>query len=158
MTGARPISRVVGATTELENGRRKKKIRVLHVVTRWVRRGVPRHVLDIATHLNPDRFEVEVLAGRGDCWEGSLWEEAAEKGVTMHRVNSLQRPINPIKDVIAFCELYRRMRKGKHDVVHTHISKAGFLGRLAARCASVPVVVHTYHGCVAELSPKTVMG
>ena len=135
-----------------------RKIRILHVVTRLVRRGVPRHVLDIATNLDPERFEVEVLAGRGEPWEGSLWEEARQKGLTTHRVESLQRSINPARDVIAFWELYRRMRKGKYDIVHTHISKAGFLGRLAARCASVPVVAHTYHGRIEELSSATVKG
>ena len=78
-----------------------RKIRVLQVVTRLVRRGVPRHVLDIATHLNPARFEVEILAGTGEPWEGSLWEEAREKGLLTHRVPSLQRAINPFRDAVA---------------------------------------------------------
>ncbi len=136
----------------------ERKIRVLHLVTRLVRRGVPRHVLDIASGLDPERFEVEVLAGRGEDWEGSLWEEAKERGVVVHRVESLQRAINPARDAIAFWKLLRRMRQGKYDVVHTHISKAGFLGRVAARCAAVPVVVHTYHGRVEELNSGTLRG
>ena len=135
-----------------------EKIRVLQVVTRLVRRGVPRHVLDVATHLNPERFDVEVLAGLGEPWEGSLWEEARERGVVTHRVTSLRRAINPVRDLIAFWKLYRKMRGGRYDVVHTHISKAGFLGRLAARCARVPVAVHTYHGRIEELNTGTVTG
>ena len=134
------------------------KIRVLQVVTRLVRRGVPRHVLDVATHLDPVRFDVEVLAGQGEPWEGSLWEEARQKGVVTHRVESLQRAIHPVRDLIAFWKLYGKMREGRYDVVHTHISKAGFLGRLAARCAGVPVIVHTCHGRIEELDPGTVTG
>jgi len=119
---------------------------------------VPRHVLDIALHLDPERFEVEVLAGSGELWEGSLWEEAEQQGVVTHRIESLQRAVHPVKDAVSFWKLYRKMRQGRYDVVHTHISKAGFLGRLAARCASVPVVVHTYHGRIEELDSGTVRG
>jgi glycosyltransferase involved in cell wall biosynthesis len=135
-----------------------RKIRVLQVVTRLVRRGVPRHVLDMATHLNPARFEVEILAGTGEPWEGSLWEEAREKGLLTHRVPSLQRAINPFRDAVAFGAIYRKIRSGRYDVVHTHISKAGFLGRLAARRARVPAVVHTYHGRIEELNPESLKG
>ena len=78
--------------------------------------------------------------------------------MVVHRVESLQRAINPARDAIAFWKLLRRMRQGKYDVVHTHISKAGFLGRVAARCAAVPVVVHTYHGRVEELNSGTLRG
>lgn len=141
-----------------EIGTGDRKVRVLHVVTRLVRRGVPRHVLDVATHLDPERFHVEVLAGQGELWEGSLWEEAREKGAVTHRVDSLRRSIHPVKDVIALWKLYRKMGRGRYDIVHTHISKAGFLGRLAARWAGVPVVVHTYHGRVEELDPGKVKG
>jgi glycosyltransferase involved in cell wall biosynthesis len=135
-----------------------RKIRVLQVVTRLVRRGVPRHVLDISTHLDPKRFEVEILAGKGEPWEGSLWEEAEEKGLLTHRVPSLQRAINPFKDAVAFGAIYRQIRAGSYDVVHTHISKAGFLGRLAARRGRVPAVVHTYHGRIEELDPGSLKG
>ena len=129
-----------------------ERIRVLQVVTRLVVRGVPRHVLDLATHLDPERFEVEVLAGRGEPGEGSLWEEAGVRGVVTHRLESLQREANPFKDALAFACIYRRIRAGRYDVVHTHISKAGILGRFAARLAGVPTVVHTYHGNATELA------
>ena len=128
-----------------------RKIRVLQIVTRLVVRGVPRHVLDLATHLDKDRFEVEVLAGRGESSEGSLWEEAHERGVVTHRVEALQREVNPITDLAAYRAILKKIEAGNFDVVHTHISKAGFLGRLAAKRAEVPLIVHTYHGEVGEL-------
>jgi len=120
-------------------------------VTRLVVRGVPRHVVDLASHLDPARFEVEILAGRGEPGEGSLWEEAAARGLVTHRVEALQRAAHPVRDVLALAALYRRIKQGHYDVVHTHISKAGVLGRLAAKWAAAPAIVHTYHGKVEEL-------
>ena len=111
-------------------------------------------MLDLASHLDPARFEVEILAGRGESGEGSLWEEAAERGVMTHRVDALQRAVHPIKDALALGALYRRIKHGQYDVVHTHISKAGVLGRLAAKWTGGPAIVHTYHGKVEELERR----
>ena len=131
------------------------KIRVLHIVTRLVVRGVPRHVLEVAAGLDPERYQVEVLAGRSEPDEGSLWEEARDRGLTVHSVPALQRAVNPRADLAAFMAIFRAIRRGRYHIVHTHISKAGVLGRLAARCAGVPVVLHTYHGQVGEVLEGT---
>jgi glycosyltransferase involved in cell wall biosynthesis len=60
----------------------------------------------------------------------------------------LRREIAPLDDLIAFCRLWRFFRQWRPDVVHTHMAKAGALGRLAAALAAVPVRVHSYHGHV----------
>jgi glycosyltransferase involved in cell wall biosynthesis len=131
------------------------KIRILQIVTRLAVRGVPRHVIDLAAGLDPRRYEVEVLAGRSEPGEGELWTEARERGLRTWHLPALQRAVDPAADLAAFVALYRRIRAGRYDIVHTHISKAGILGRLAARCAGVPVVIHTYHGQVEELGGRT---
>ena len=132
-----------------------RKIRVLQIVTRLVVRGVPRHVLDLATHLDSERFELEVLAGRGEPDEGSLWEEAGDRGVVTHRVEELQRAVNPITDLRAYRAIFNHIKKGEYDIVHTHISKAGVIGRLASKRAGGPAIVHTYHGNIEELDRRT---
>lgn len=134
-----------------ESTSRGERIRVLQVITRLVRRGASRHVIDLARSLDPGRFEVEILAGRWEPYEGSLWEEAEATGLRLYRVESLQRAISPVADAKAFRAILKIMRRGNYDIVHTHISKSGLLGRLAARRVGVPVVVHTYHGMVGEL-------
>ena len=126
------------------------KIRVLQVVTRLVGRGVPRHVLNIVSRLDAERYDVEVLAGRSEPHEHGLWEEARQLGIPAHYVASLKRQVGP-SAAAAFAAIYRHIRKGRYDIVHTHISTAGILGRLAANVAGVPAILHTYHGRLAEL-------
>jgi len=63
-------------------------------------------------------------------------------------MGELVRPIAPVTDAIALAKLTAFFRRGRYDVVHTHSSKAGILGRLAARAAGVPIVVHTLHSLV----------
>lgn len=134
------------------------RIRVLHVVTRLVQRGVPRHVLEMAAGLDSDRFDVEVLAGKGEEHEGSLWEEARQRGIAATYIPSLVRPIRPQSEVSAYRAIARKIRGGRYHVVHTHISKAGILGRWAAVRARTPLIVHTYHGRVEEVHDGTLRG
>lgn len=136
----------------------KAPCRVLQVVTRLAVRGVPRHVLSLAAGLDRSRFHVEILAGRSEPGEGELWDEADRLAIPTWRVPALQRQVNPVADLAAYAAISRRLREGRYDLVHTHISKAGILGRLAAVRARVPVVVHTYHGQVAELSGPSPAG
>lgn len=125
--------------------------RILQILTRLAVRGVPRHVLDLSAGLLQRGHQVELIAGQSEPGEGSLWEEAAQRGIPATYLPALRRALSPASDTAAFAGLWRRIAQSRPDVVHTHISKAGVLGRLAARLAGVPVVVHTYHGQVEEL-------
>ena len=126
-------------------------VRVLHVVTRLAVRGVPRHVLDAACELDPGRYEVEIIAGRSEPGEGDLTAEARERGIVVHTVTSLQRAVHPLADLRAYRTIAGIVAGGAYDIVHTHISKAGILGRLAARRIGTPVALHTYHGVIEEV-------
>jgi glycosyltransferase involved in cell wall biosynthesis len=72
-------------------------------------------------------------------------EEELADDVTRFHVPSLQRSLNPLRDVAAFLSLYQLCRREKFDIVHTHNSKDGFLGRWAAHLAGIPAIVHTIH-------------
>ena len=125
-------------------------IRVCHIVTRLAVRGVPRQVLELAEGLDHRRFKVSVLTGHSESGEGDLWDEARDRGIDVMRIEALRRPIHPIRDGFALAQIYRHLRRYPCDIVHTHIAKAGFLGRLAARLAKIPFVLHTYHGTPNE--------
>jgi glycosyltransferase involved in cell wall biosynthesis len=73
---------------------------------------------------------------------------AEEKGIVCEPMGGLGREIRIASDFRALWGLYRLFRDFRPAIVHTHTAKAGLLGRLAARLAGVPIVVHTFHGHV----------
>jgi glycosyltransferase involved in cell wall biosynthesis len=126
-----------------------EKIKVLHVITRLILGGAQENTLYTVIGQQRDpRFQVTLLCGIDDGPEGNLHAKARAEGVGLVLMPSLVRPIRPLTDVKALVELFRFMRRGQYDIVHTHSSKAGILGRLAARMAGVPIVVHTLHSLV----------
>ena len=78
--------------------------------------------------------------------EGSLLDEAKKSGATLIEVPSMRRSILPGHDWFCYRALRKLIREIKPDVVHTHSSKAGILGRAAAWKEKVPAVIHTIHG------------
>lgn len=120
-----------------------RRFRILHVITRLELGGAQQNTLHCVTHHDRSRFDVELLAGRG----GVLDDLArAIPDAHVELVDYLRHPIAPVADLKALFALKRYLRDHEIDLIHTHSSKAGILGRLAARMAGVPVVVHTVHG------------
>jgi len=122
------------------------RIRVLHPITRLIVGGAQENTLFTAQRLDPARYRVEALCGPQTGSEGSLIEEARQSGVRLVILPTLVRQISPLNDLRALLALRRIMLQGGYAIVHTHSSKAGLLGRLAARLAGVPHIVHTVHG------------
>jgi len=119
------------------------RIRVLLVITRLELGGAQRVVLHTARNLDRERFAVALAWGPGDLLDD---EAAAIADLDHYPVDSLVRNIAPISDFRALASLRAAIRSFRPTVVHTHSSKAGILGRLAARLERVPAVVHTVHG------------
>ena len=92
------------------------------------------------------RYPSEILCGPEAGTEGSLHEECRARGVAVHVEPALVRDVRPHLDLLALWRLTRFFRRHRPDIVHTHTSKAGILGRIAARWAGVPHIVHTAHG------------
>ncbi len=126
-----------------------RPVRVLHVITRLIVGGAQENTLYtvMAQQRNPN-FQVTLLCGVDHGPEGNLQEHARAAGVDLVVMPSLVNPIRPFADLRALLQLYRLIRRGRYDIVHTHSSKAGVLGRVAARMAGVPFVVHTLHSLV----------
>jgi len=91
-------------------------------------------------------FEVDLVTGPALGPEGELLEEVRRLGVSPVLIPSLRREIRPSRELRSLKRLVRLFREGSYDIVHTHSSKAGILGRWAARMAGVPWIVHTIHG------------
>lgn len=109
--------------------------------------GPARHVLALHKHLSRDRFDTLLIAGSSGEREGDLLDVSQERS-RVRRLATLRREILPLSDAVTLLALIRTFRQFRPHVVHTHMAKAGLLGRLAARLAGVPIVLHTFHGTV----------
>lgn len=119
-------------------------MKVCHIITRLIVGGAQENTIATCRGLRKHGHEVDLVTGPQAGPEGSLLPQIADVPVTV--VNDLRREPNPWHDVRACIALARLFRERRYDIVHTHSGKAGILGRLAARLAGVPVVVHTIHG------------
>ena len=116
-------------------------IKVCHIITKLELGGAQRNTLFTVENLNHDEFDAFLVSG-----EGGILDSEAEKNVRFYSVKSLIRQISPLKDLKALIAVYRIFRLEKPDIVHTHSSKAGIIGRIAAKIAGVKCVIHTIHG------------
>ena len=124
------------------------RVRVLRIIARLNVGGPALHTILLTERLDPRRYDARLVAGAEAPDEGNY---AALHGVAPARVTilpALGREVRGAADAIVLGQLLRLMRRVRPHVVHTHTAKAGTLGRLAAKLARVPVVVHTYHGHV----------
>jgi glycosyltransferase involved in cell wall biosynthesis len=122
-------------------------MRVTHVITRLIVGGAQENTIASVLGLRqkPD-LEVDLISGPTTGPEGSLEAEVASVPGALTLVPELVRPIRPVSDVRACLRLRRIFQQWRPEVVHTHSGKAGILGRLAARSAGVPLIIHTIHG------------
>jgi glycosyltransferase involved in cell wall biosynthesis len=124
-----------------------KKIKVLILITRLTIGGDTNVVLDIADYLSKNPlYEVHLAVGPVLKHEVDLTYLAYERGIPTTMVLSLVNKINLWLNLKALRELFAVIKKGKFDIVHTHSSVAGVIGRIAAFIARVPVIVHHVHG------------
>ena len=125
---------------------REKKLKICHVITRMIVGGAQENTLySVIGHLRHGH-EAVLLTGPSPGREGKLLAHVDCPEFETVEIPSLVRNIDPVNDIKAYFALKRFFRNRRFDVVHTHSSKAGIIGRLAARAAGVPVVVHTVHG------------
>ncbi|NIM12724.1 MAG: glycosyltransferase [Candidatus Aminicenantes bacterium] len=116
-------------------------LKVVHIITKLELGGAQINTIYTYEHLDETQFEAYLLSG-----PGGILTDKVEKKERFSIVKNLVRPINPGKDLKTFFQLRKQLKKIKPDVVHTHSSKAGIIGRLAAFTARVPVVIHSVHG------------
>jgi glycosyltransferase involved in cell wall biosynthesis len=119
---------------------------VCHIITRLIVGGAQEAAVLSCARVDAERFESVLVTGPQAGVEGTLRPLAASLGVPTVIVDPLVRQVNPVLDVRATRALRHHLRATRPDVVHTHSSKAGLIGRWAARRERIPVVVHTVHG------------
>lgn len=125
-----------------------EKISLVRLIARLNVGGPAIHTILLTKLLNPERFESMLVAGQVSPSEGDMGYLAERYDVQPYSLPELGREIDWRNDPIALWKMFRLFRKIRPTIVHTHTAKAGMLGRLAAKLAGVPIVVHTFHGHV----------
>ena len=121
-------------------------MKVCHVITRLIVGGAQENTVASCIGLRERAYDVDLVIGPQTGPEGSLYDQAKAAGVPIVVVEELRRAPDPLRDVSACFALRRLFAREHYDIVHTHSGKAGFVGRLAAKLARVPIIVHTIHG------------
>ncbi len=121
-------------------------MRIAHVITRLIIGGAQENTVLSCEGLHARGHEVTLISGPTTGPEGSIVERARTGGYAFVEIPYLVRQVSPPTDLHAYLALKRWCRANRPDVVHTHSSKAGVIGRIAAHAAGVPIIVHTIHG------------
>ena len=120
-----------------------KKIKVLHIITHLQTGGALDNTIQTIKLLNKDKFEVTFASS-----PYGNWKEKIEKinKIKFKYIKYLRRNINPFYDLLAFFEILLFLGKNNFDIVHTHSSKPGVIGRISAKILGIRIIIHTIHG------------
>ena len=121
--------------------------KILRIHNRLIIGGPSHNVSLLTAYLSPE-FETKLLVGKRDNTEKDASYIAHELGLAPIEISEMRRSILPFNDIISYFKIKKIIRQFKPDIVHTHASKSGAIGRLAAKSCKVPIVIHTFHGHV----------
>lgn len=135
-------------------------IRVVRIITRLNIGGPSIHAVLLSTRLDRDRFATHLVAGAADREEGDLSALLQGGAARLTRVRSLRRALHPWRDLVAFLRILRIIWSERPRLIHTHMAKAGALGRMAGMVYNTlgpgrhpgrrAILIHTFHGHVLE--------
>ena len=121
--------------------------KILRIHNRMIIGGPSHNVTLLSAYLSPE-FETKLLVGKKDPTEKDATYIAEQLGLVPIEITEMRRSILPFNDILAYFKVKKIIKNYKPDIVHTHASKSGAIGRLAAKSCKVPLVVHTFHGHV----------
>jgi polysaccharide deacetylase family protein (PEP-CTERM system associated) len=124
----------------------KKQPRILHIITKLAVGGAQYNTLISTRDIAEKGYYSDILTGPEKPSEGDLFDLADKWNLNIITAKHLKRNISPLCDFLALCEIKKIISKGKYNIVHTHGSKARFLGRIAAAASKRVIVVQTAHG------------
>ncbi len=126
----------------------QRPIRIMNLIARLNVGGPAVAVTHLTERMGAPDYESILVCGTIEPGEGDMTYYAKERGIEPIIIPELGRSLNPLRDIRTLWKVYQLIQTLKPDVIHTHAAKAGFVGRVAAWLAGVPVIVHTFHGHV----------
>jgi len=122
------------------------KTKVLHIITRLDPGGSSTNTLETVARLDSNKYETFLISGKTNDALSEVQHFIGKRKINCIFIDELRRSINPWYDFLAFIKIWKLLKKSQYDIVHTHSSKAGIIGRWAAWLAHVKCIVHTPHG------------
>ena len=128
-----------------------KAVKVVRIVTRLNIGGVAHHVANLMRGLDQTKYEQQLVCGLEGAGEASMRGNIQAQGVSPILISQLVgNPRLNVSDALAFAHILHLLRRERPMILHSHTSKAGLLGRIAAHLTGVPIIVHTFHGLVLK--------
>ena len=124
----------------------ERKVRVLHIITKIAVGGAQMNTLISTRDISEKGYPSDILTGPEKPSEGDLYDLVKKWNINVLLAPHLKREISPVNDLLAFLEIRKVIKSGNYDIVHTHGSKARFLGRLAAASFPEVKIIQTAHG------------
>ena len=125
-----------------------RKIKVAHIIARMITGGADENTLFTMEGLDKNKYDVDLITGEE--FDESIFNKVKNNNFNIIQIKGLKWKLNFLHDPIVLIKLIKLMRKNRYDIVHTHTTKAGILGRIAARISGVPIIVHGLHGSTFE--------
>tara|TARA_R110002110_G_scaffold322777_3_gene535195 strand:- start:7006 stop:8175 length:1170 start_codon:yes stop_codon:yes gene_type:complete len=117
-------------------------LKIVHIITRFINGGADENTLETCNHQAAAGHDVTLIYG--DEWTERMLARL-NAGITKICVSNLKRPVSPLNDILALYQIAQHLKRIEPDVIHTHTSKAGFIGRLASIASRKSIVVHGVH-------------
>jgi glycosyltransferase involved in cell wall biosynthesis len=122
----------------------QRKIKIAHIIARMITGGADENTLFTVQGLNKDRYEVDLIIGEE--FDKNILNKVKNNNFNIIKIKGLKGKLNFLYDPIILLKLIKLLKINHYDIVHTHTTKAGILGRIASRIAGVPVIIHGLHG------------
>lgn len=122
----------------------QRKIKVAHIIARMITGGADENTLFTIEGLNKEKYEIDLITGEE--FDESILKRVNDENINIIQIKGLKWKLNFLHDPIVLLKLIKLLKKKRYDIVHTHTTKAGILGRIAAYISGVPVIVHGLHG------------
>jgi glycosyltransferase involved in cell wall biosynthesis len=127
---------------KFSEGKAKK---VLHIITLFSVGGATENTIFTVAGLINKGLNIDIVTGPHISSEGSMYEITKNLKIPVYTFHNLKRKISPFSDLIVILQLYKFIKKNKYDIVHTHSSKAGVVGRIASWMARTRIIIHHNH-------------
>lgn len=121
-----------------------RKIKVAHIITRIITGGAEENTLYTIKGLDKKKFDIDLIVGEE--FREDIYDNFENNDFCIIRLKGLKGKLNFLYDPIVLIKLINLFKKNHYDIVHTHLTKIGILGKIASRISGVPIIIHGLHG------------